>query len=397
MSSFVQTINPTPFSYFDAEPAFQSAADSVKTWVLRKLGADILSVELTSKQIWACFEEATLEYARHVYELKIKSELVTVLGMPTGSDLTNKYPLPNLEYLMRLSDAYATYAQVGGSYDAKMGYVDLTVGKQDYNIYSDLKDETGSSLFTNLPSGSQGKMRISEVFHFEPSAAQRTLINASNITNFLATNFNYESYVNSTVFYVLPVFEDVLRRGMLETAARVRRSHYSWELIGTNMRLYPIPMGGSLMPNKVWIRVMSRPDPLNASFVSGSINGGDTSISGVSGPHNVPYNVIPYTSITEPGRQWIRQYTLALAREVLGLIRSKFSTVPIPNADLTLNGDALVSQAREDKDKLVTQLREFLDQLTNEKLMEQQANLADHIHRQLKYIPMPAGKSVFIG
>lgn len=397
MPSFVNTINPTPFGYFDADAAFQTAADSMVVFVKRKLGDDVLSVELTSKQIWACFEEATLEYARHVYELKIKSELVTVLGMPTGSDLTNKYPLPNLEYLMRLSDAYATYAQVGGSYDAKMGYIDLTVGQQDYNIYTDLKDDTGNSLFSNLPSGSQGKMRVSEVFHLEPLAAQRTLLNASNITNFLATNFNYESYVNSTVFYVLPVFEDVLRRGMLETAHRVRRSHYSWELIGTNMRLYPIPMGGTLMPNKLWVRVMARPDPLNPSFMSGSLNGGDTSISGVSGPHNVPYNVIPYTSITEHGRQWIRQYTLALAREVLGLIRSKFSTVPIPNADLTLNGEALVSQAREDKDKLITQLREFLDQLTNEKLMEQQANIADHVHRQLKYVPMPVGKSIFIG
>jgi len=394
MPSFVQTIAPTPFGFFDSDLQFQHEADGMVTFVKRKLGDDVLSVELTSKEIWACFEEACCEYARKIHEMKIQSELANVLGMPTGStnDLTNRYPHQTLEFLMRQASPYSTYAGVGGAYDATLGYFDIVGGQQDYNIYTALKDAvSGTVIYNNMTTKSQ--IRIIEVFHFEPLAAQSTLLNASNITNFLATNFNYESYVNSTIFYVLPVFEDVLRRGMLETAFRVRRSNYSYDIIGSNLRIYPIPVT-DIQLGKLYVKVQAgQLDPLNASALQGQ----DQSIYGVSGPQNVPLGNIPFVSITQPGRQWIRQYTLALARELLGLIRSKFQTIPIPNADLQLNGEALVTQGREDKDKLGTQLKEFLDNLTNAKLMEQQAALAESMQKQLKYVPMPLGKSIVIG
>lgn len=390
MATFLQTINPTPFKIYDQDSTFQSDADPMILFVKRKLGDDVLSCEITSKQIWAAFEESTMEYSRHIQELKIRSDLVQVLGQPTGSNYTNVYPNQTLDYLMRLAEPYATAATTGGSYNAMMGFIDLVPGKQDYDIYSDLKSDITPTLalFDTLPSGSKGKMRLVEVFHFEPSAAQRTLLNASNLTNFLATNMNYESYVNSTVFYVLPVFEDVLRRGALEHAGRVRRSHFSWEIIGTKLRIYPIPTSAVYL-GKLYIKVMPRQDPLNPAFQ-------DDSINGVSGPHNFPFQVLPYSSITQPGKQWIRQYCLALCMEMLGWIRSKFSTIPIPNADLTLNGESLLTRAREDKEKLTTQLKEFLENLTNEKLIEQQANIAANINKQLRFVPMPLGKAISI-
>jgi hypothetical protein len=315
-----------------------------------------------------------------------------VLGQPTGSNnsYTNKYPQQTLEYLMRMADPYATAAGSGGSYNSALGYITLTTGKQDYDIYSELMstEQPSSALFDTLPSGSRGKMRIGEVFHFEPTAAQQTLLNASNITNFLATNFNYESYVNSTVFYVLPVFEDVLRRGMLEEAFRVRRSHYSWGINGTKLRIFPIPTTYMNL-GKLYIKVMPRLNPLQPSFDPNDPYGGDSSITGVSGPSNMPLTVIPYNSITEPGRQWIRQYALALSMEQLGYIRSKIDTIPIPNADLKLNGESLVTNGRDDKEKLQEQMKEFLENLTQEKLAEQQANIAEQINKQLKFVPMP--------
>lgn len=362
-------------------------------FVKRKLGDDVLSVELTKKEIWACFEEACCEYSRKIHEMKIQSELANVLGMPTGShDLTNKYLHQTFEFMMRQASPYATYASVGGNYDATLGYFNLEAGRQDYNLYTELKDTvSGSVIFSSMTNKSP--IRIIEVFHFEPLAAQHYLLNASNITNFIASSFNYESYVNSTVFYVLPIFEDVLRRGMLEAAFRVRRSNYSYDVIGSNLRIYPIPTT-DIQVGKLYVKVFAGAfDPLNAT----SLQGQDQTIYGVSGPQNVPYGNIPFTSITQPGRQWIRQYTLALSKEILGLNRSKFQTVPIPNADLTLNGESLVSTAREDKEKLITQLKEFLDGLTNAKLVEQQAAIAENLHKQLRYIPMPTGKSILIG
>jgi len=403
MSSFVETLNPTPFGFFDSETAFQSEADSIVTFVKRKLGDDTLSVELSKKEIWTCLEESCLVYGRHIHEMRTKGELVDVLGLPTGStDLTNKYPRGTLEYLVRQAEPYASLAYAGGDYDATLCYIDTISGVQDYNIYSDLKvalgAQSGSLYVDTLSSGSKGKIRIVEVFHFEPLAAQQMLLNASNITNFLATNFNYESYVNSTVFYVLPVFEDVLRRGMLETAFRVRRSQYSYQIIGSNLRIFPVPFN-EFNTGKMFIKVMTATNPLldSTSGVTGSIGFQDDSIYGVSSPSNIPFGNIPYATITSPGRQWIREYTLALSKEVLGLIRSKFDSVPIPNADVKLNGAELVAQAREDKEKLTTQLVEFLDQMTPDKLMEREVAIAENVQKQLKMIPIPGGGAIIIG
>ena len=391
MPSFIDTVNPTPFAFFDSDSQFQTEADSMVLFVKRKLGDDVLSVELTRKEIWACFEEACCEYSRLIHETKITSEMTNVLGNSKSTDLTNKYAKQTLEYLLRMSEPYATEAFVGGSYDATMGYFNLESGRQDYNIYTELKSVTsGSVIYDSLPSGSKGKLKIVEIFHFEPLAAQTFLLNASNITNFLATNFNYESYVNSTVFYVLPIFEDVLRRGMLESAFRVRRSNYSYEVLGSNLRIYPIPTT-DLQTGRLYVKVMPPHDPYNPTAYT------DDSISGISGPNNFPLGNLPFSTINQPGRQWVRQYTLALCKELLGLIRSKFQTIPIPNADLQLNGENLLTQGREDKEKLVTQMKEFLANMTHAKMLESDATAAENLNKQLRYIPMPLGKSITIG
>lgn len=408
MPSFNETVNPTPFGFFDAEANFQAEADSIVTWVRRKLGDDILTVELTKPMIWSCLEEAVLEYSRWVNEFRTKNDLVNVLGLPTGStDITGKYVRPTLEYLIRMAEPYATLADVGGSYDAQLGYIDLEPNRQDYNIYTELKHVNGPNkdlvIADSLPVGSRGKLRLVEVFHFEPFAAQQFLLNASNMTNFLANNFNYESYVNSTIFYVLPVFEDVLRRQMLETAFRVRRSNYSYEILGSNLRIYPIPVTAAQV-GKLFVKVSAgQMNPLISSgsveFASG-VNGvayTDDSIYGISGPQNFPASNIPYETITSPGRQWIRQYTLALCKEVMGLVRSKIETIPIPNAEVRLNGDALLNQAREDLQRSIDQLKEFLAELTNDKLLEREIAIAENIQKQLRLVPMPSGRSIFIG
>jgi hypothetical protein len=290
-----------------------------------------------------------------------------------------------------MAEPYATNAYVGGSSNATLGYFDLVGGQQDYDIYTDLKDfVSGSSIYGNLPSDGKGKLRVVELFHMEPLAAQHFLLNASNITNFLATNFNYESYVNSTIFYVLPIFEDVLRRGMLESAFRVRRSHYSYEIMGSKLRIYPIPVT-DLQIGKLFCKVLPPQNPLVPSAY------GDSSIYGISGPSNVPLENLPFSTINQPGRQWIRQYTLALCKELLGLIRSKFQSIPIPNADLQLNGESLVNAGKEEKDKLQTQMKEFLGQLTHAKLLEADAAAAESLNKQLKYVPMPKGHAIRTG
>ena len=151
MPNFTSTLSPTPFGFFDSDSSFQAEADSMVTFVKRKLGDDVLSVELTRKEIWACFEEACCEYARLIHETKIRSELTNVLGLQTGSaDLTNKYARRSLEYQLRMAEPYATEAFIGGSFDAQMGYFELEPQRQDYNIYTELKNvETNAKLLEN--------------------------------------------------------------------------------------------------------------------------------------------------------------------------------------------------------------------------------------------------------
>lgn len=391
MAIFSDTINPTPFGFFDTDTDFQSEADSCVTFVKRKLGDDILSVELTKKQVWACLEEATLEYINQINQYNTKSNLSNVLGMPTSStDLTNKYQRQSLDWLMRMAEPYANQAAVGGSQNQKLGYIDLKLGQQEYDFHTDLKNvENDQVIFDNQASGQKTRLRIIEVFHFDPFLSRNYLINSQNVVNFLENNFNYESYTATRVYYALPVYNDVLRMSALETAATVRRSNYSYSIAGTKLRLFPIPFSEQTL-GRMYVRVVTKDNILNPDFT-------DETINGVSGPHNAPYGVIPYTTIKQSGRQWIRQMTLALAKELLGLVRSKFGNIPIPNSDLTLNGNDLVSQGREDKDKLITQLKEYLDLLTNDKLIEKDAMTAENLAKQLKYVPIPLGKCIILG
>lgn len=421
MSTFVQTLAPTPFGIYDSDPVFQHEADGMVVFVKRKLGDGATSVELSKKDIWTCFEEAVNLYGVLISQYQLKSDLASLLGLPSvysgsiisgsvsGSlNFSNIYIKRTLEFLMRQADPYASFAGVGGSYDRFLTYLDIEPGRQDYNLYTELKRAQGplsGSIFVNtIPSGTLGKMRVMDVMHYDPIASQHFLMNASNITNFLATEFNYESYVNSTVFYVLPVFEDVLRRSMLETAHRVRRSHYTYEFVGRNMRFYPIPGGPPRSASRIYMWVMTGQDPSSSNLygpdgiTSETISAaaaGDPTLFGISNPSNAPYGPLVYSMINAPGRTWIMEMTIALCKEVLGLIRNKIKVIPIPGGDLTLNGDDLVAQGREDKDRLMDQLREFLDGITYDKLLEMEASKAQAIATQMRFIPVP--KPIIIG
>ena len=393
MATFSNTGSPTPFGIFDTNSEFKSEADQIVVFVKRKLGDDILSVELTKKQIWATFEEAGLEFSSLLNQYQAKSQLVQFLGMPTTGSMgamsgsEGKYPRENLDFLTRFAEPYAFEAGVGGSYNMISGSIALEANRQDYDIYTELKSG-GNLVFSSSLNPLRTKIQISEVFHFSPQAAYRFFDTTSAI-NYLNNEFSFESFTPETIFYVLPVFEDILRAGQLDISNRVRRSNYSYKVIGTKIRIYPMPTTDS-NPKFLFIRVRFFSDPLKPAYQ-------DDTIKGVSNISDIPFGVLEYSNINSIGKQWIRQYSLALCTELLGQIRSKFGSIPIPGADLSLNGTALVTQGREDKDKLKTQLKEMLETMTYDKLMETAAARAESINKQLKYVPMPNGWSIFMG
>ena len=389
MSTFLTTLNPTPFGFFDSDSQFQVEADAMVTFVKRKLGDDVLSVELTKKMIWACFEEALCEYGSLINKYQIKSQLANLLGFPTGSleGFEQRYPRENLEFMLRRAEPYSMEAGLGGSYSTISGSIDLVKGQQDYDIYDTLKDTDGNLVFSSSLNTSNSKMKIMEVFHYSPQAAYRFFDTTSAI-NYLNNEFSFESFTPETVFYVLPVFEDILRGGQLDLSNRVRRSNYTFKITGRNIRIFPMPTEDD--PKNLFMRVQFSPDPMNPDIP-------DPTSYGVSNMSNVPFGNLQFSLINSVGRQWVRQYTLALAKELLGLIRNKFTTVPIPGGDLQLNGADLISQGREEKENLRVKLAEMLDELTYSKMLEDEATAADALTNILKKIPIPNGRAIFIG
>ena len=382
MANFENTSSPTPFGIYDSETEFISDADNIVTFVKRKLGDDILSVELTKNQIWGNFEEATLEYSSILNQYQAKSQLVNFLGYATGSmtGSEEKYIRENLEFLGRFAEPYAMEAGIGGSYNSLSGSIQLEIGRQDYNIYTELSGANGL-LFDDT----KGKIKIEEVFHYNPQAAYRFFDTTSAI-NYLNNEFSFESFTPETVFYILPVYEDILRGGQLDLSNRVRRSNYSYKINGTNFRIYPLPT----TETKLFLRIRQYPDPLSPSYT-------DATVHGVSNMSNLPFGNVKYNRINSIGRQWIRSYTLAISMEQLGYIRSKFGSIPVPNAEVSLNGSDLINNGRTDRDGLKEKLREMLESMTYDKLMETQSTRSELIQKQLKYIPIPNGKAIFYG
>jgi hypothetical protein len=390
MSSFANTLTPTPFGFFDSDSDFQTEADAMITFVKRRLGDDILSVELTRKQIWSCLEEAFLEYGSLVNQYQAKSQLISLLGMQTGSlnEATQKLPRDTLNYVIRLAEPYGVEAGLGGTYNTVSGSITLKQNVQDYDLYTDLVDpSTGIAVVSSSLNPERRKMRIFEIMHFNPSAAYRFFDTTSAI-NYLNNEFSFESFTPETVFYVLPVFEDILRGGQMNISNRVRRSNYSYRVTGTKLRIFPTPT--AVNPLKLWVRVGFESNPLSPAFP-------DKSIDGVSNLSNVPYGNFVYSKVNSMARQWVRQYTLALCKELLGMIRSKFKSVPIPGGDLQLDGDDLKSSGKEEKEKLKTDLKEMLESMTYSKLVETKAAEVDNLQKLLKAIPVPMGRVISIG
>ena len=75
---------------------------------------------------------------------------------------------------------------------------------------------------------------------------------------------------------------------------------------------------------------------------------------------NIPYNNIAFSTINSVGKQWIRKYFLAVCKELLGTIRQKYQSLPIPGGEVTLDGAELRNEAQQEKTDLITQLRETL-------------------------------------
>jgi hypothetical protein len=362
----------TPFAMYDNDPQFVYDCQAAAVWAARRLGYPIVDIELVDYIFYACYEESVNEYANQLNSWNIINNISNLQGMnSSGSNISGlNVNGSSLPYIINLADFYGSEAGVGGSVPLKQGHVDVVQGKQNYDLQALWGDVTESF----------DRMEIRKVFHNMPPASARiydpfsmTGMSYSNVLN----EMGFGSYSPAVQFLMCPIFEDLLRMQGIEFNDMVRKSAYSFELMDNKIKIFPIPTYNF----KMYFDYVLKKDKYN-----GMIQGG-SNYQYVSDFSNVPYNNIIYSRLNQPSKQWIKKYFLACCKEVLGCIRQKYQTVPIPGGEVTLDGAELRSEAKEEKTELITNLRDMLEKSGRSAQLELKALEADTMKEVLKTVP----------
>jgi len=366
----------TPFGFFDADTSFQSEADSFAKFAANHVGYPIMDVELIDINFYTAFEAAVIEYSNQVNQINIVNNLINTLGVDTGSSFltddgfTGALVKGNLNYISELSKAYGTEADSGGDVKWYTASIDVQDGQQTYSI----REAVSASLGVEVEN--TDGVEIRRVLHNTPPAIVRyfdPFVGTGLGSQQMLDAFDFGGFSPSVNFMMMPLHMDLFRIQTIEFNDRIRKSAFSFEIHGDDLRIFPVPgtQGTISTPfyDRVWFEFMYEKDKRNSGLLFGNtalLNGVVTDAS------NIPYSYQKYANINDMGRSWIYRYGAAIVKETLGYVRSKYSTVPIPGGDVTLNGGDLVSQGQSEKEALITQLKEFLDKLTKEQMLTRQ-------------------------
>jgi len=367
----------TPFGFYDYDYQFQTDADKVADFCARRLGFPLVDVELQPTNFYTAFEEAVTTYGNEIYAFKVRQDFLSMEGASTGSNLNNAVIQPNFGAIVRMSNQYGEEAGVGGTVTWYTGSFDTTSGQQDYDMTA------WANASASLSAGDT--IEIKRVFYESPPAIVRYFDpyagTGTGMMNLLDT-FGWGNYSPAINFLLMPINYDLQKIQAIEFNDQIRKSQYSFELVNNRLRLFPIPTvnGGKMYFE--YIKNSERNNPIMAN-----------SAGLVSNVSNVPYANPKYIQINSIGRQWIFEYTLALAKEMLGYVRGKYGTLPIPGAEVTLNSADLITAATSEKNLLLDRLRSFLEETSREKLLERRSLEADYKQKELNLVPQP----IFIG
>ena len=382
-SSF--TSGDTPWGLYDEDSKFTSHADKFASWAARRLGYPITAVELTSGSFYACFEESVSEYSAQVNQFNIKDNLLSLKGQSTGSSnsLTHKRVSNTMGEQIFLSETYGQESGVGGQVEVYTNKITLSQSVQEYDLNELVADLSGSGA------GTGGAIEVKRVFYEADPAITRYFdpyAGTGQSTNNMLDAFGFGGSSPAISFTLMPVYADLLRVQAIEFNDQVRKSAYSFEIKNNKLKIFPTWTSDSTGSMYVeWSRVDDRDKILRTRY-----SGSNDTISDIS---NAPYDNMQYQYINDVGVQWIRKYGLALSKELLGMVRSKYGTIPIPNSEVSLDGDTLRAEATAEKEQLVEQLREMLDQTSQRALLEADQEASEHLQSKLNKVPIP----IYIG
>lgn len=376
----------TPFGIYDTDSEFQSEGPKTAVWCAKRLGYPIVDIELIDEQFYACFEEAVSEYSAQVNQFNIRNNLFLLKGQDNSNSFTQKLvDGAGLGTIYRISQTYGTLAGAGGDVKIKKAYINLdnAAARQKYNLNTEMYSAETGSYGTALSASVQRD--ITRVFFeatppivrfFDPYS-----VGAQGTLN-LMSELGFGNYSPAAQFLLMPLYEDILRMQQIEFNDMIRKSAHTFNIVGNVLEIFPTPFVGGIQ--KLYLEYFERSEfeDNNAIVKDGATDGIVADYS------NINYDFIPYSRINDVGKQWIRKYTLALAKELLGAIRQKYSTIPIPDAEITLDGDVLRQEAQVEKDTLIEQLRANLEELSRKNQFEIQKNSADYHQDMLRKVPL---------
>jgi hypothetical protein len=367
------TAGQTPFGFYDTDPTFTTEADKVAKFCAIRLGYPLMDVELNSGSFYACFEEAVTTYGNEVYQAQAVQNYISLEGGSTDNPLNEAVITPSIQNIITLSQGYGTEAGVGGNVTRYSGSINVTPQQQVYDLNQWAEDN-----------GIQGRIEITRVLYQAPPAIMRYFdpyAGTGTGIQSLMDAFDFGSYSPGVNFLLMPISYDILKVQAIEFNDQVRKSAYSFEIVNNHLKLFPVPTREGAMWFEYY-KVNEKQSLDNSGNTPGGVGG---SISNIS---NVPYENPSYGAINTIGRQWIYRYALALAKELLAYVRGKYTTVPIPGSEATLNQQDLLTDARSEKTALIENLREILDATSRVAQLERKANEVKFLSDTLKEVPM---------
>ena len=368
----------TPWGFFDSDAQFQSDAPKVAQWCAKRLGYPIIDIELQDINFFTCFEEAVNEYSSQINQYRAKENMLSLQGSDLTLDLRDTQLNNNMSGVINLAKDYGTEALSGGRVTVYTGSFIMQGGQQIYDL--------GDSSIVNLENGSvTNGITLRRVYHTKPPAIIRyfdPFVGTGMGSQQMLAGFGWGAYSPGVSFMMQPMFDDLLRLQAIEFNDYIRKSSFGFHIDGSRIRLFPLPT-----------------DSDTGAFVhfdytlDTEVNSPIANVSVVSDFSNAPFNRLVYTAINSAGKQWISKFALALSKEMLGAVRAKFSSIPIPGADVTLDGADLRSEASAEKENLLSELKEMLEATSRRALMEAKKEESEYLEETLNRVPRP----IFIG
>jgi hypothetical protein len=369
-----------PFGFYNSQSDFQTDAVKVAKFCAARLGYPLVDIELQSSSFFTAFEEAITIYGNELYAYTIRDNQLTLNGVTTGSSLNQALITPSFEPIVVLTEQYGEEAGSGGNVPYYSGSFILTSSVQDYSFSTFMTSSglTGSEYNLGL--------EVKRVFYENPIPASAQYLDPYSGFGFggaIAAGISgLGGFGGGTGYLMMPLSYDIQVIQAIEMNQQVRWPNYSFEIKNDKLRIFPVPnfsYESGDYETRVWFEYILRNERVNSS-----VQQMPAQVTNVS---NTPYDNPNYDYINSVGRQWIFEYTLALSKEMLGYVRGKYSSIPIPNAEVNLNQGDLLSAATAEKAQLIERLRAYFDETSRQSLLNRRAAEAESKMIELQQVP----------